>query len=90
MNSKKDKLLTKMLQQFQQSHNGALPKRIVVEPLALVALGIKREAMAKLSGVPVTCQEIEQKDVRKPGQGTSLAVLLDSKTPHLVASDLTD
>jgi hypothetical protein len=90
MNSKNGKLLTKMLGQFKTAHEGALPRRIVVEPLALIALGIKREAVAVLEGVPVTCLEIEQKDVRKPGLGTSLAVLLDSKTHHLVASDIAD
>lgn len=90
MKSKSDKLLTKMLEQFRQSHGGALPVRIVVEPIALIALGIKKSAAQVWSGVPVQCREIEQREIRKPGQGTSLAVILDTKTSHLVASDLAD
>jgi hypothetical protein len=50
----------------------------VVEPVALVALGIKEVGSA---GVGRACRwnavEIEQMQVVKPGQGTRLAVLLD-------------
>jgi hypothetical protein len=90
MKSKNDKMLTKMLAQFQQAHGGAMPLRIVVEPIALVALGIKKSCSATWSGVPVMSREIEQSEVRKPGKGTSLAVILDTKTSQLVATDLAD
>jgi hypothetical protein len=90
MKSKNDKLLTKMLAQFQEAHGGAMPLKIVVEPVALVALGIKKSAAQVWNGVPVTCREVNQSEVRKPGKGTSLAVLLDTKTSHLVSSDLAD
>jgi hypothetical protein len=88
MKSKSDKLLTKMLEQFKQAHGGAMPAKIIVEPLALVALGLKREAAPILAGVRVACREISQKEVRKPGHGISLAVVLDTKTSQLVACDL--
>jgi hypothetical protein len=90
MKSKSDKLLTKMLEQFQKAHGGAMPMQIVVEPIALIALGIKKSAAKVWNGVPVQCREINQSEIRKPGKGTSLAVILDTKTSHLVASDLAD
>lgn len=90
MNLKSASLLSKMVNQFKEAHGGALPQRIVVEPVALVALGLKKSVAPLWQGIKVQCQEISEAQVRKPGQGTSLAILLDSKTSHLVASDLAD
>jgi hypothetical protein len=88
MNLKSASVLSKMLKQFQEAHGGALPERIVVEPIALVALGAKKAAVPILSGVKVECREIEQKEVVKPGKGVRLGVVLDTKEQQIVACDL--
>lgn len=88
MKQKSELLLSKLLNQFKKAHGGALPERIVVEPIALVALGIKRSVAPFWKGVPVECREMEQAEVAKPGQGTRLGVLLDTKTNQIVACDL--
>jgi hypothetical protein len=88
MKSKNEKLLSKMVAQFKTAHQGALPERIVVEPVALVALGIKKSVAQMWEGVRVECREIEQKEAVKPGKGVRLGVVLDTKTSQIVACDL--
>jgi hypothetical protein len=88
MKSKNEKLLSKLVEQFKVAHQGALPERIVVEPVALVALGIKKSVAQVWEGVKVECREIGPKEPAKPGKGTKLAVLLDTKSTQIVACDL--
>jgi hypothetical protein len=88
MNLKSVSVLSKMLKQFQEAHGGALPERIVVEPVALVALGVKKSAAPVVSGVRLECREIEQKEVVKPGKGVRLGVVLDTKADQIVSCDL--
>lgn len=88
MNLKSASLLSKLIKQFKEAHGGALPDRIVVEPVALVALGLKRSAAPVWEGIKVECREIEKKEAAKPGQGTRLGVLLDTKESQIVACDL--
>ena len=77
-----------MVNQYKAAHNGKMPDMIVVEPVALVALGLKKSIAPMWQGVKVTCREVEKREVLPPGQGTVLAVLLDTKTSQLVATDL--
>jgi hypothetical protein len=88
MNLKSASLLSKLIKQFKEAHGGALPDRIVVEPVALVALGIKKSVAPVWQGLKVECREIDRKEVVKPGQGTRLGVLLDTKGSQVVACDL--
>jgi hypothetical protein len=88
MNSKNKSLLSKLVSQFKEAHQGRAPKQVVMEPLALVSLGIRRDVAPMVAGVRVTCREIEKIEVAKPGQGTSLGVLLDTKEKRIVACDL--
>lgn len=81
-------ILTKMVDQFKTAHEGKAPTEIVVEPVALVALGLKKSVAPMWQGVKVTCREMERREVVKPGQGTALAVLLDTKTNQIVSADL--
>lgn len=88
MNLKSASLLSKLINQFKQAHGGALPERIVVEPVALVALGAKKSIAPVWQGIKVECREIDRMQVVKPGQGTRLGVLLDTKGSQVVACDL--
>jgi hypothetical protein len=88
MKRKSELLLSKLLEQFKAAHGGALPEKIVVEPVALVALGLKKSVAPMWQGVPVECREMSKEEARKPGQGTRLGVLLDTKTDQIVACDL--
>lgn len=88
MNLKSASLLTKLVNQFKASHQGQPPVEIVVEPVALVALGLKKSVAPMWQGVKVTCREMSKEEVRKPGQGTRLAVLLDTTSSQIVAADL--
>lgn len=88
MKLKNAALLTRMVKQYEDAHQGRKPEKIVVEPLALVALGIKRSVAPIWQGVQVECREIEKSEVVKPGRGSLLGVILDTKTSQVVACDL--
>lgn len=77
-----------MVHQFSEAHGGKQPDLIVVEPLALVALGLKKSVGPVWQGVKVECREIEQEEVTKKGKGTLLGVLLDTAKNQVVSCDL--
>lgn len=77
-----------MVGQFRDKHDGAAPTKIIVEPLALVALGIKRSVAPVWNGVSVECREVEPEEVVVPGKGTKLAVVYDPQANQLVAAEL--
>lgn len=88
MNSKNAKLLTKMIEQFAQAHQGKKPVKIVVEPLALVALGLKQSVAPSWGGVPVECRDFSENEVVKAPNGNSLGVSLDTRESQIVACSL--
>jgi hypothetical protein len=88
MNSKELRLLTRLVNQYKENHNGQEPEKIVVEPLALVALGIKKSVAPVWNGLKVECREIEKKDVAMPKEGTMLGVILDTARQQLVGCSL--
>ena len=51
----KQKILTLMVQKFREKH-GRAPDRIVVAPVALLALGLKHSAAPVWDGVPLECR----------------------------------
>jgi hypothetical protein len=70
------KLLSQMLEKFQRRHN-FLPEKIVVAPVALVALGLKKSVAPLWEGVPVECRLFEEGEVATPfkrGQVKSLGI----------------
>lgn len=78
-----------MVEQFKASHQGKLPVKIVVEPLALTALALKKSIAPTWNGCPVECREdVSASETRKPGQGTALGVFVDARRGQLVAVDL--
>jgi hypothetical protein len=50
-------LLKQTVQQYLSRHS-RLPSKIVVDPLALVALGLKKSVTPRFNGIPVECREI--------------------------------
>jgi hypothetical protein len=51
-----------MVEEFQRKH-GKLPEKIVVAPVALMALGLKRSLAPTWEGVPVECRLFADKEV---------------------------
>lgn len=78
-----------MVEQFKASHQGKLPEKIVVEPLALVSLTLKKSIAPRWAGCPIECRDdVKASEARKPGEGTTLGVFVDARRGQLVAVDL--
>jgi hypothetical protein len=88
MESKNVKLLTKLIQQYAKAHQGSLPIKIVVEPLALVALGLKQSVAPSWGGVPVECRDFSENEVVEPAKGNSIGVSFDTRENQVVACSL--
>lgn len=83
------KVLTKMVEQFKATHQGKLPEKIVVEPLALTSLALKRSIAPMWNGCAVESRDdVKASETRKPGEGTALGVFVDARRGQLVAVDL--
>lgn len=84
----KEKLLSQMVGQFQKRHKRP-PERIIIHPLALVALGIRRSVAPLWSGIRVSCEEIQPRKLA--GEAKILGVYINTENrekPHLQAFDL--
>jgi len=77
------KLLSQMVEQYQRRHN-CLPKKIVLTPLAMTGLAVKRTVGPVWNGVPVECREITSDDV--VASGPCLGLDLDGN--QLVSFDI--
>lgn len=82
------KLLTQLVDQYKAAHGGALPEKIVVDPLALVALGVKRSIAPRWNGVLVECQELKAGDIQERGHGNGLGVVLDTANSTVRSFDI--
>jgi len=60
------KLLTELVDQFQQKHR-VIPRRIVVTPVALAVLALRRSVAPSWAGIPVECREIDADELAKSG-----------------------
>lgn len=58
---KPEKVLTLLVNQYKARHK-CLPKQIVIHPVAVAALALKRSIAPTWSGIPVICREIEPKN----------------------------
>lgn len=54
----KKKVLSLLVAQFQNRHQ-RLPEEILVHPVALTALALKRSVAPKWNGIPVKCREVK-------------------------------
>lgn len=85
---KSKKLLSMLVDQFKLMHRGREPKKIIVDPLALVALGAKRSIAPSWNGIEVECREIGDKEMTKPAGGTCLGIFMDVPNSQVVACSL--
>lgn len=81
-----------MVEQFRQKH-GRLPDKIVVAPVALVTLGIKKSVAPSWDGVPVECRLFREDEVasyyeRAKVRSLGLFVKENRGRMRLVACDL--
>lgn len=77
-----------MVEQFVSANQGRQPEKIIVEPLALVGLGLKHSIAPIWNGVPVECREIEREEVVARGTGNVLGVVFDTHVSHIVACEI--
>lgn len=78
-----------MVGQFQARH-GKKPSKIIIDPLALVSLGLRKSVAPVWNGIPVECREIAP--VRPAGEPMALGVHIhvDPKTPKVAALESFD
>ncbi len=80
-----------MVEKFREKH-GRPPAKIVVAPVALVALGLKKSVSPFWNGIPVECRLFSEKEVasRHVKQVQSLGVFVKESRGRmrLVACDL--
>lgn len=92
--SEKQKVLTEMVDKFREKH-GRPPLKIVVAPVALVALGLKKSVAPFWSGIPVECRlfdenEVASKHVKSKVRSLGIFVKENRGRMRLVACDLKD
>lgn len=75
-----------MVEQYQQRHK-KLPEKIIVHPLALVSLGLRRSIAPVWNGIPVECREITQQDGKRGGTRLGVTVEAKRKEATLVSFD---
>ena len=84
------KLLSQMVDQFRARHN-RLPSRIVIDPLALVSLGLRRSVAPFWSGIPVECRDISPEPPKSTPTALGVCVQVNPKNKaeaYLQAFDL--
>jgi len=90
MNQTAEKVLSQLLNQFEAKHKRR-PARIVVTPLAALALAVKRSLRPIWQDIPVECREIDETEATNvDAEVRSLAVFVlpEDRTARLVACDL--
>jgi hypothetical protein len=83
-------VLSQMLAQFRQRHR-RLPEKIVVTPLALLALAARGCATTRFEGVPVLSREVDVAESASGHEARNLCVFLRPKGgtgAELVCCDL--
>jgi hypothetical protein len=82
-----------MVEKFREKHQ-RLPAKIVVAPVALVALGLKSSVAPVWNGLPVECRLFKEGEVvtraAKSGSAVNLGIFVKEKRGrfNLVACDL--
>ena len=90
MNTKANEVLTLMVEQFRQRHQRQ-PEKVVLVPLACLALAIKGKLTPQWNGIPLECRDIaEQEATKERSLAKSLAVFVlpEDRTGRLVSCDL--
>lgn len=76
------KLLSQLVEQFRAKHN-RMPSRIVVDPLALVSLGLRRSVAPFWNGIPVECREVVPVPPKITPTALGVCVQIDPKNPKI-------
>jgi hypothetical protein len=69
------KLLTQFVNQFK-ARNGKSPTRIVIAPVAAVALALKRSLGPVWNGIPVEMRKVGDDETVNLGKGTGLGIFV--------------
>lgn len=89
-NTEKSTFLSSALNQFKKRHN-RVPQKVVVTPMALLVLAIKRNAATHWDGVPLVCRQIDEKEATdNVAEARSLGVVMmpQGTQAHLACCDL--
>ena len=90
MNAQAQELLGQMVDQFRARHQ-RLPERIVVAPLACLALAVKQSIATSCQGVRVECRDIQEAEAttdRALVKSLAVFIVPEDRTGRLVACDL--
>jgi hypothetical protein len=68
-------LLTRMIRQFAVRH-GKNPKKIVIQPSALLALAVKRSVGPVWDGIPVECRDLVRDEAAEKEEAANMGVFL--------------
>ena len=88
--NKANTVLSQMLVQFEHRHQRP-PQKVVVVPLACLALALQESLAPEWMGVPVECREVKEEEATlDPNLARSLAVFVrpEGRTGRLVCCDL--
>lgn len=90
MNTKANAVLSLMVSQFQQRHKRQ-PERVILAPLACLALAVKGSLAPTWMGIPVICRDIAEQEAtqdRSLAKSLGVFVLPEDTTGRLVSCDL--
>lgn len=68
----KTKVLTLLVNQFKERHQ-RLPEKIIIHPVALAALAVKKSVAPLWNGIPVSCREV-QPSAKNSGRALGVTV----------------
>ena len=74
MSEQHSKILCEMLQKFRDKH-GRSPEKIIVAPIALVGLAVKKSVTANWEGIPVECRLFRNEEVARRNDRAKVAYL---------------
>lgn len=90
MNARANAVLSLMVDQFRERHSRP-PEKVVLVPLACLALAVKSSLAPNWNGIPVECREISEQeatDDRSQARSLAVFVLPEDRTGRLVSCDL--
>jgi hypothetical protein len=82
----KKKILTRMVEQYLERHK-KLPEKIIIHPLALVSLGLRRSVAPVWNGIRVECEEVAPEASKKDGSCLGVCIAIKRKESVLVSFD---
>ena len=90
MNTTAQGILSQMVRQFEARHSRP-PQKIVIAPLACLALAIKQNLTPVLQGIAVECRDIQESEAtadRSRAKSLAVFIIPEDQSGRLVACDL--